>query len=292
VFLVFAYFQIRRKIGWRGLVATTLGFALWIIPTLIILRLQLGVWFKSGYQIQELFFKFGKPMFTLPAPDELRFGIPLATGSYSWWPAAPALAIVGFILMRKPARAAGFMLALGAFLVLLLYTLLSWGRHEDAGYGPRYHLTLVPIMAVAAAVALTPLFREMLKRYGPATLVAIAMLVGVVRIALAMYPRAYNEVRDRSATFRAIEKAKLKNAVVLVAGGNTLSFDPKDLAQNLPTVSNPDVYILVKHDYQLACGAERFADRKWYRAIGLKEVTLVPYDPVRRIDLAPLPRRR
>ena len=82
--------------------------------TLILLRLQLGEWFKTGYAIFDASFIRGtETMLSWPKPNEVRYGVPLATGSYCWWPAAPALGLAGLIVaLGRRERRVPFMLVI------------------------------------------------------------------------------------------------------------------------------------------------------------------------------------
>lgn len=275
IFVVFVYWLVRRRIGWRAFVATTLAFGAIAALSLVILRLQLGEWFKTGYSIADQYFSFAKPVFSMPKPNEFKYGVPLGTGSYMWWPCAPAFAVAGFLLARGRGIAIGFMTSIGPPICMAMYAAIEFGRGWDSGYGPRYNLPSVVPMAIGGGLLLAPVVRDAVRRHGatlrragPAVLATAAIVAATFRIAPLIYPEAHFEVHERDGTLRAIADASLKQAVVTVKGGE-VGMDPLDLTQNLPSQKNPDVLILLKTfgpDWE--CGRKKYADRQWYRAVG------------------------
>ena len=221
VLSIFAYALLRGRVGWRAFTGAALTFGIVSVVSLIILRLQMGVWFKTGYDVVSQFHPWVVLKYSVPSPSEFRFGIPLATSSYSFWPCAPAFAAAGLLNVRNEGRAIAFMLVAGSLCLAGFLTMLEFGRGMDFGYGPRYHLPHVVTMAVGAGVLLAPLFAKVeallstpraFFAAGPAALVVAAMIVGVVRIAPLMYPYAHDEIRHRNALFRAI-KTRLKSTM-------------------------------------------------------------------------------
>jgi hypothetical protein len=286
--LYFAYALLRRRIGWRAFVATAASFALVAGLTLVILRLQLGVWFKTGYSLAEgIWGKWATASFSMPKPNEWKYGAPIGYGSYLWWPSAPAIGAAGLILaLRGRGRGSALVLGCGALVLTALCVAIEFGRGTSPGYGPRYALPLVVPMAVGGGVLLAPLFARARRAVrdraftaaGPATLAVVAMVTGALRIAPLVYPAAHGEVSSHSAALRAIEREHVHHAVVTVTWGD-LSFDPLDLTQNLPLVPDPDVVILIQRkNGEDQCGREVYKDRYFYRAVGLDDAKLVPYD--------------
>ncbi len=275
IFVVFVYWLVRRRIGWRAFVATTLAFGAIAALSLVILRLQLGEWFKTGYSIADQYFSFAKPVFSMPKPNEFKYGVPLGTGSYMWWPCAPAFAVAGFLLARGRGIAIGFMTSIGPPICMAMYAAIEFGRGWDSGYGPRYNLPSVVPMAIGGGLLLAPVVRDAVRRHGatlrrvgPAVLATAAVVTATFRIAPLIYPEAHFEVHERDGTLRAIADAHLTHSVVTVKGGE-VGMDPLDLTQNLPSDKNPDVLILLKTfgpDWE--CGRKKYADRQWYRAVG------------------------
>ena len=106
VFLYFLWALYRRRVPWRTLVFAGLGAALFGGLTLIILRLQaFGTWFKTAYAIAPSIHPESELRLSFPKPNEWKWGIPMAFGSYCWWPVAPALGIAGLVRALAGARA-------------------------------------------------------------------------------------------------------------------------------------------------------------------------------------------
>jgi len=286
IFFVFAYWLVRRRVRWRAFAGATISFSIVSAVSLIILRLQLGEWFVTGYSIAHVQI-MGGAKFSMPKPNEFKWGIPLDTGSYMWWPCAPAIGVAGLALARGRGMAIALMLIIGSMASTAMYTAIEFGRGWDSGYGPRYQLTSVVAMAVGAAVLLAPMVRDAQRRIGPSlrqagplVLAAAAMITGLLRIGPLVYSEAYAEVHHHNTFERALAAANLKHAVVSVTGGPELEVgvDPLDLVQNLPTEKDPNLLILLRRGgAEGACGRRRFADRQWYRAVSAgSEVRVIP----------------
>jgi hypothetical protein len=287
IFVYFAWAVARRRIAWQGFVGTVLGFAAFGGLTLVILRLQLGAWFQTAYVLAPKIHWEAKFILSLPQPNELKFGVPLATGSYCWWPAAPALGIAGLLrALGGRERRVAFMLLLGGSALLGFYYFVQFGRGTDDGLGPRYHLPLVVAMAAGGAALLAPLFAQLSFRkmvapsawlwslFGSLS-VAAAIAYGVVSIAPLMYPVAEREYSYYTAPFRGARKIGLKNAIVMIIEGQTTHTET-NMAQNSPMDPNPDVLYLIRHSKaDEACAHKHFPGRTWYRAG--KDETLRPY---------------
>src|SRR5260221_844385 len=132
----------------------------------------------------------------MPGPADIKAALPLATGAYSWWPCAPAVALAGLIAMRGTAVRLGVVFLVSFIPFILFYEAIEVGRYFDFGYGPRYELPLVVPMAVGTGVALAPVWHAARARWsarsafgagGPAALAAVAIVAGVVRIAPLVY---------------------------------------------------------------------------------------------------------
>ncbi len=278
---LFAYFVValfRKRIGLRALVGTALGFALWGGLTLVILRLQVGVWFKTGYSLTEIYYPWNRFTFSQPLPDEIRAGIPLASGAYCWWPCAPAIGLAGLAALRGRARRIAFIMAISFVPFFTFYTLFDIGRHGDFAYGPRYQFPCVVPMAIGTGAILAQLWREAraripsrsaLQRGGPFALAVAAAILGVVRIAPLVYPYNYSDVRDHNHLQDALEKADLHNAVVLAQEGisNTSSMD---LTESLPLQFYPNQDVIIARDLgpdSNKCVRDRFPNRTIFEAI-------------------------
>jgi len=280
VFLVFVHALVRHKLSWRTFVATAVLFVGITLFTLVLLHHQYGKWLRSGYDIATQHYWWAKLVIDVPARDAWKYGLPLMTAAYCYFPAAAAVGVAGLIFSG---RRIGFMLGLGTAAHLAFYVLCSFGRYRDFGYGPRYHLPLVVAMSVGAGALLGPLFVKLRGRRwwpadfvaeGPAVLAAVALVVGVIRIAPTLYPIAHDELHAKAALHRAIDREELTNAVVVVYEGATAS-GPLTEVQNDPFAKDPPVVILGPEDQ--ACTRELYKDRKFYRAVGHDEIELQPF---------------
>jgi hypothetical protein len=276
------YALARGTVGRRTVAAGCLGFGFFAVVILVILRVQLGQWFQTGYSLTETFRPWGTIHFSWPKPDEWKYGIPLATSAYCFWPCSLAVSVIGGVMAYRRRSAVPLVLCTGVVLQYAFYSAVTGGRHFDWGYGPRYVLpTIVPI-AVFSGVALAPLFVP-LGRSSASSLFRAAAVVGAIvygtwTIGGLLYPVAMHEIHRNGAPYRAISQARLKNAVV-VFPANQVAQDPGDLTQNLPTNRNPDVvYLIEGPPPEMQCARRLYADRKWYRATGIEEVQLQPLD--------------
>jgi hypothetical protein len=289
IFVYFVWALLRRRVGWRALAGTTLAFLLFAGLTLIVLRLQVGEWFKTGYSITASVRSEGKFYMSAPLPHELRIHIPLAVGSYVWWPAALALGLAAHVQAiggREPR--VSLMLMTSAVALLAFYTFVPFGRWSYDGLGPRYELPVVVMAAPGTAALLAPLLARAiaalrgfelpslrLRWVFPAALAAVAVVGGTLVLAPFVHPLARDENVRATAPLRAAAKLGLKNAIVILEPGK-LPADWWNLAQNAPFAVNPDVLFLARRsDADEACARKEFPGRRWYRA-GFTE-TLTPY---------------
>lgn len=285
----FVYALARRRMGWRALaVALAVGGFIGGL-TLVILRLQVGRWFKTGYSLTETFYPWLKMAWSVPKPNEYKWGIPIAAGSYCWWPCSPAVGLAGLAALEGRARRLAFVFFLSAVSLVLLCTLTELGRGFDLGYGPRYELPLVVPMAVGTGVILAQLWTRArasvagvspLALGGPAAIALAAVVVGVVRIAPYLYPETYGDLHGHNRLREAIDQSKdLHNAIVL-AGEGFNTTDPLDLTENLPLDLYPNQDVLIAIDRgpeETRCVQERYRGRKLYRAIPSEPVRIVRY---------------
>jgi hypothetical protein len=290
VFLYFVWALFSGKIAWRTFVGTCIAFAFFAGITLLILRLQMGRWFQTAYSISHLYHPEAALRVSLPSPNQWKFGIPLATGSYCWWPVAPALGIAGLIQAFGGAeRRVSLMLIASAIPLLAFYSLVEFGRGVDDGLGPRYVLPIVVPMAVGGAAILAPLFNRAfevirerqlplmarLRFVVPALTVVAAVVFGVSQIVPLTYPVAHAEHKYSTSPLRAARKLGLKNAVVMLEPGQ-IPAHHTNLAQNPPMDPNPDVLFLIRRSAaDDACVQKHFPGRKWYRATRKEE--LLPF---------------
>jgi hypothetical protein len=279
--------MVRRRVGWRAIamaaaVAGGVGGV-----TLIILRLQLGHWLQTGYSLTESFYPWAKMAWSLPKPNEYRWGIPVAAGSYCWCPCSPAVGLAGLAGLKGRARRLAFVFFLSAVPLVLLCTLNEFGRGFDFGYGPRYEFPLLVPMAVGSGVVLADLWTRAragsgasaISLAGPVVIAFAAIVVGVVRVAPSVYPYTYQEVHGHNRLREAIEAADLHNAIVF--GGQGLNTtDVLDLTENLPIDLYPDQDVLIAIDRgeeETRCVQQKYRGRAFYRAIPTEPVRIVRY---------------
>ncbi len=264
--LYFAYAVVEKRLALPGVLAAAASFTALGGLTLVILRLQLGRWFATGYSISTQFFDWNTFRISLPKPNELKYPFPLATGAYCWWPLAPSLGLAGLVSsLRSRERRVAFMLVVGTAAFLVFYMMLEWGRGIDFGYGPRYQLAAVVAMAVGTGVLFAPLAgteakfgRTSFRAGGPAALALAAATVGVVRIAPLVYPFNHEELVKYNVFFKSLKEADLHNAVVLyperatpISGLNATENLPINLYRDQDVIiaaeRTPDVNQCVRH---------------------------------------------
>jgi len=284
--LFFVVALARRRIGLRGLAGTILAFGAWAGLTLVILRLQLGKWFMMGYSLNPIIHPWNKIAYSMPHPSEFKWGFPLATGSYSWWPCAPALGLAGLAAMRGHARRIAFVCIASLLPFLAYYTYLELGRGFDFGYGPRYQFPAVVPMAVGGGAMLGALWAAArrtspsvpaLARGGPAALAIFAMILGVLRIAPLVYPHTYADVKQHNRLRDALKEQKIHDAVVFVGRGLT-NTDALDLTENWPLglYENDVIVALDGPTERSTCVRSMFPKRAFYRAIPGVEIRFQP----------------
>ncbi len=286
LFLYALWAVLQRRVELRSALFTLLALGAVGGLTLWILREQLGAWFTTGYSLNSRVYPWSKVSgFSIPAPDQYRWAFPLATGSYCWFPCAPALGLAGLASLRGRARRIGVVLGLSYVPFLLFYTLNETGRGWDLGYGPRYVLPTVVPMAVGGGVLLAPLFAagrwNASRARGAAWVATVSIALGVMRIAPMIYPWNYEDVEAHARLPATLRKAHLQHALV-VGGAGLNNTDPMDLTENLPPVLYPDERVIIAIDRSPelnACLRKAYGDRVFYRAVSAgRAVELVP-DP-------------
>lgn len=286
LFAYFVYALARRRVPLQPLLATLGAFGFVGALTLVVLRLQLGKWFVTGYSLTAVFYPWAKYGFSVPKANEYKWALTLATGAYCWWPCSPAAGLAGLAALRGRAQRIGFILCLSCVPMTLFYVMSEFGRGWAMGYGPRYQLPLVVPMAVGTGVLLNELWTRAKARLvpttalaaaGPVTLALAAVVLGVVRIAPLVYPFAYADLQNHNRLHEAIAKAGLHDAVVFGNAALT-DTDALDLPENLPLdLYDPDVVIAVDHNAEEGrCVRRLFPGKKAYRAIASFPVRLVP----------------
>jgi hypothetical protein len=284
----FVFALARRRLDWRVVGAAAATFAAIAGLTLVILRLQLGRWFATGYSLNEIFYPWNVPKWSVPRPSEYRWGVPLATGAYFWWPCSPAVALAGLAALFGDARRLASMFLLSALPVFALYSMSELGRGFDFGYGPRYSLVHLVPMGVGTGVVLARLWdmgrspsigRAAVLAGGPAAVALAAAALGVIRIAPLVYVPTYADVHEHNRMHDAIDRAALDDAVVF--GGQGLNnTDPMDLTENLPLELYDHQSVLIAIDRgpeAVRCVRERYGSRSFYRALPGDPARIVPF---------------
>lgn len=278
-FVYLVYLVVRRRVAWRTLAAGALAFGIIALGSLVVLRLQLGKWFTTGYSLNATFYPWNTiESWSIPKANEYKWGIPLATGAYSWFPCSPAVGVAGLAALRGRTRRVSFIFFLSVATLLASYTLLEAGRGFQRGYGPRYTLPLVVPMAVGTGLVLAQLWawaatktaeRTALAAGGPAAIALTAIVLGVVRIGALVYPYAYADGQSHNRLHEAIKSAHLHDAIVF-AGTGFNDTDPMDLPENLPLEFYPNQDVLIAIDRgadTIQCVREHHPTRKLYRAV-------------------------
>ena len=289
---LFVYALARRRIGWRGFLATALSFAFWSAVMLVILRIQLGKWFTTGYSLNAYIHPWNVVKYSKPTAAQWKYGLPLATASYTWWPASVPLGLAGLVTVRGRALGIATAIALGCLPFIVYCMFLDLGqRGFDWGYGPRYLMVLLVPMVVGSAVAMAPLTvaalehatggRSVLARGGPFALAAFAVVSGWLRTAPLVWPTVVEHTRRHSGIQRAIAEKNIHNAIVLAPKGTT-GFSEHDLPTNLPIDLYPDQDVIIAIDRQMPveaaqCLVQAYPGRKLYAAEGYDEVRITPY---------------
>lgn len=280
VFFYFCQALVRRRVSLPAFAGTCAGFAFFAGLAAIILRLQLGTWFTTGYAVTKLYRPEGVLTLSFPTPYELKYGVPLATGSYCWWPIAPALAAVGLVrALGGRARGVVFMLVLSVLCLVTFYSLVTFGRYIDDGLGPRFELPVVVAQGAGTGACLAPLVAHLLERlrkldwgrlrrardFGPGALALASAAYGVFTVAPHMYPVAYAEYHQATTPVRAARESHLKNALVLIYPEDAVQ-GWWNVNQNAPMDPNPDVLLLARvSPADDVCARQNFGSRTWYR---------------------------
>lgn len=283
----FVYALVRRRISWVAVVAALAGFAALAGLSLVILRLQLGRWFATGYDVGHIVYPWVKNNWSVPKANEWGWGIPFAFGSYCWFPCTPSVGLAGMAALRGSARKIAFILFCSCFALVAAYTSSELGRGHADGYGPRYQLPLVVPMAVGTAVVLAQLYvgasarlasgQSPLQTTGPLVVALTALLLGVVRVAPYIYPYTYAVSQAHNRLHSAIAAANLHDALVF-GGGGLNDTDARDLPENLPIELYPDQDVIIALDLggSNACVRNLYPNRRAFRAVPGNPVRLVP----------------
>jgi len=290
--VLFTYALARGRIGWRGFLAAAATAAVWSAISLVILRVQLGKWFTTGYSLNAYIHPWNVVKYSKPTPAQWKYGLPLATGSYTWWPASIPVGLAGLVTLRG--RAVGILVALAAtslpYIVYCMFLDLGQ-RGFDWGYGPRYLMILVVPMAIGGAVAMAPLTvaalshvsagRNALARGGPFALAVFAAISGWIHIVPLEWPTVVEHTRRHAGLQRAVADYGLHNAIVIASKGTTGNSE-FDLPTNLPFDLYPDPDVILAIDRQMPyeaaqCLSQAYPGRRVYMAEGYDEVRITRY---------------
>lgn len=288
--VLFVYWLVRGNIGWRAVAAAAMTFGAIGFLVLFILRLQLGTWFHTAYSLLPTMQPAFVMKYSKPAPDQWRYGLPLAVGSYCWWPCSVPVGMAGLAMLRGRSKGLAVGIALGTLPFAAYLEFLEFTRSADFEYGPRYFSVLLVPMAVGSGLALAPLTaaalehvtqgRTVFARGAPLGLALFAAVSGWLRIVPLEWPAAVEHAKRHSAVDRAIEEAQLEDAVVIIKSGTTGFWD-LDLTTNYPVDLYPDqpvIKAVEKGDLDAAvsCLGRAFPGRRMWVAAGYDEVKLAP----------------
>ena len=274
------------RVTFRQVLLTAFSFAGVACLTLVILRLQIGVWFRTGYWLSESLYGYRMGAMSVPKPHQFKWGMPLGAGAYNWWPAAPAIGVMGLVWMRKSARAMRWILITSGLSLVAFYTMIEAGRGSDRGFGPRYVLPVIVPMALGGGVffgRLTEFLRRASTRWPSSVALGLAVtsaLVGTCLLARRIYPEGRADVMLNNHLPLALHASDLHRAVV-VAGYGVNFTDLMDLPENYPLdlYPNPDRVIATdRGPLELKCLRDRFPTYKFYRAVPSEPVTFAPID--------------
>ena len=267
----------RRRLSLAAVVAGAVSASLLGLWTLWVLRQQLGTWFTTGYSLTTTVYPWNKLAFSTPTSSQWKWGIPLGTGTYCWFPASPALAAFG--LARSRGRDAS-LLAIALFVsvatIFGFYAFLDLGRGFDWGYGPRYAFVTMVAWAVGTGAALSMPALQIRTgtrtwRTGPAVLPwAIVTLMATAMLAPLLYPINTQSVMTMEVVNDRVRDERLHHVVVMV-GQPTGVHDSLDYTQNLPLDLYPTQDVLIaqpRSEEERQCIRETFVDRSLWDARG------------------------
>ena len=274
---------IRGRLSWRPFAPAALTFGLTVALTLVLLRLEVGVWFTAGYNIIGKFYPYVVPEFSPPVAGEWRRAVPIEAFAYCFLPCGVPLTVFGLMLTRGEGARVAWMLGLGGFATGIAYANLTFGPHHDFvdfGYGPRYWLWLVVPGGVGAGVLFATLAArtERSSAYlGRAPLVTFLLgpVGGTLGVAVLFYPEAHSLLRQRTALRRALARENVHDAVILVRDGAT-AYSTLSVTQNDPFGSDDVLVLGDVSETETQCVHELYPKKTFYRARGMDEVALSP----------------
>ena len=286
--VLFVYWLARRNVRWRAMAAAAMTSVAISSVVLCILRMQLGKWFQTGYALQPAIHPAFGVKYSMPTPLEWKYGVPLAVGSYCWWPCSMPVGLAGLAMLRGRAKGLATAIALGLLPFMAFLEFLEFNRAGQFEYGPRYLTVLLVPMAVGSALALAPLTTAALERVtagrtafargAPLGLAVFAAVSGWLRVVPLEWPSAIEHTRRHSAVERAIEDARLDKAIVVIPD-HTTGFWNLDLTTNYPLDLYPDQSVIKAVDKgdldaAVSCLGRAFPGRRVYVASGYSDVKL------------------
>ena len=289
LFFYFVYALVWRRPGWRATAGAALAFGALGLLSLVILRLQLGKWFQTGYSLNTIYYPWNKFAWSVPKASEYRSVLPFMAGSYNWLPCAPALAAAGLAACRGRGQHMGIVFVLSYVPYIAFYSMLEVGRKWDLGYGPRYELPWVVPMAVGTGLVLAQLWAvatahapgvSALQAGGPVAVALVGLLVGVVRVAPLVYGPTYADVQTHNRLHEALAARPDIHDAIVFAGAGLNNTDPMDLTENLPLDLYPNQDVLIALDRTpglVRCVQRDYPTRRYYRAVAGTPVRIEPY---------------
>jgi hypothetical protein len=283
IFVLFVVQVVRRRIPLVAFVSGLASAALLGGWTLWVLHEQLGTWFTTGYSLSTEIYPWNKFEMKKPEPAEWKWGIPLATGAYCWFPAATSLGFFGLGRAARGARTLAVAILVSITALFVFYSWLDLGHGFDWGYGPRYTLPTIVAWAVGTGAAIAAPSRAVvvgMRRWivAPTALAfATTAVLGTVALAPMLYPINTDSVMKLEEVNDRVRDAGLRHAVVIVQQTGTGERGGLDYTQNLPLDLYRDQNVLIAQptgsEYQ--CLRDRFPDREFWEARG-NPVQLVP----------------
>lgn len=255
----------RRKIPVRVIGIALGAFLPWVLFLFWISKLQVGHWGQLAYQYGSQFYPWNQYRIEPPQPNELKWHVSTMWGAYCYWPISPALGLAGLALALRESRRALWVigtLAISALATNAFYASLDVGRGNDFGYGPRYQF----IVVIPAAVGMALLVQRLARRASPRIVwwSVGGVLAGFTVLTSAhVFGSATRLVANVGKIERAVERAHLRNAVVIIQRG-THTYGEQDL-HNVPV----ELYwpnVVFANDSNVQCVREGFPNRAFYKA--------------------------
>lgn len=277
VAVLFVVQLVRRRIAlvsFAAGLATALVFGGW---TLWVLHQQLGVWFTTGYSINEFIHPWNKYEFGKPEPAEWKWGFPLATGAYCWFPASVALGMFGLARARRGSRVLAVAMVFSATALLVFYAFFKVGHGFDWGYGPRYQLPTIVLWSVGTGAAVAAVAErtarglrlwERARAVGP---FVASTLLATLLLAPMLYPINTDSVMKLEEVNDRVRDHGVHDAIVIVGASGTGERGGLDLTQNLPLDLYPNQSVLIAQPVTAdedRCLRDTYPTRSFWEARG------------------------